>query len=490
MAPLTKLYIDGKFVPSSTGETFEVRNPHSGQVVGISSSASSADCKAAVHAAAKAFKAWEHSNLNDRRDVLLRAADLLASEEYRTKVLEAITEETAGASYWGTFNVMGSINFLRSQAGTVEKLKGEIFPSGTVPGAQAISQRRAMGVIFGIAPWNAPVTLSIRAVAVPILCGNTTILKSSESSPRSQSIVAELFHEAGLPAGVLNFISMSRESAPALTAEIIAHPLVRSINFTGSDRVGKIIAMEAAQHLKPCVLELGGKSPSLVLDDANVAEAAKGIAFGAMAHSGQICMSTERVIVQRGIAEQLMSEIKELCGSLKVGDVANDHSVSLGALFTESSADNIVGMIKEAQASGAELILGDTARQRSLLVPHMLKGVKPGMRVWDRESFGPVIVFAVVESIDEAVDMANASEYSLAASLWTSDLYGAQSIASRIRAGCTNINGPTIHSEPSDGLLGLGGSSGYGRFHIENFTDKRVIVTHPLGRKYPPPFFS
>jgi len=359
-----------------------------------------------------------------------------------------------------------------------------------VPGAQVISERRAMGVVFCIAPWNAPITLTVRAIASPLIAGNTVVLKPSETTPRSQAIVVEILEEAGLPAGVLNFLPMSREAAPGLTAEIIANPLVRNVNFTGGDRVGKIIAMEAAKYLKPCILELGGKAPAVVLNDANISEAAKGLVFGALANSGQICMSTERVIVQSGVAEELISEIKILCEAIKVGDTSVDKSCPVGALFLESSADNIINMIKEAQADGAEVISGGVNREKSLLVPHLIRKVKPGMRLWDRESFGPVMVFSVVETVDEAVDTANTSDYSLAASVWTRDIYAGQGVARRIRAGCTSINGPTVHSEPADGLLGLGGASGYGRFHIENFTDRRSTVIHPPGRKYPPPFFT
>jgi acyl-CoA reductase-like NAD-dependent aldehyde dehydrogenase len=423
--------------------------------------------------------------LNERRDVLLKAAELILLDKYRTKIADAVQEETAAGKLWATFTSVPQANFLRTQAGTVDQLRGEIFPSGSVPGAQVIAQRRAMGVVFGIAPWNAPFALSVRAVAVPILCGNTTILKSSEFSPRSQSIVVELFEEAGLPPGVLNFISMSRENAPALTAEIIAHPAVRCINFTGSDRVGKIIAMEAAKYLKPCVLELGGKAPAIVLDDANIHEAAKAIVSSSMSYSGQICMATARVIVQSGVADKLISEVKELVKSLRAGDVQNDQGVALGALFTEASAKSAIDTVKDAQANGAELILGDASNKGGVVQPHLVKNVKPGMRLWDRETFAPVLSFAVVETIDEAIDMANASDYSLTASLWSGDLYAAQSIAARIHSGYANINGPTVHSEPTDGLVGLGGASGYGRFHIESFTHKRVIVTHPAGRKLP-----
>ncbi|KJA18786.1 hypothetical protein HYPSUDRAFT_144516 [Hypholoma sublateritium FD-334 SS-4] len=493
MAPLTQLYINGNYVPSSSGETFEVRNPFSGDVVGISASAASADCKAAVDAAQQAFKTWEYTSHNDRRDIFLRAADLLSSDKYRAKITQTMAEEAAAAAYWSMTNVIGSTGLFRTQAGMVERLKGEIFPSGTLPGAQVISERRPMGVVFCIAPWNAPITLTVRAIASPLIAGNTVVLKPSETTPRTQAIVVEILEEAGLPAGVLNYLPMSRETAPGLTAEIIANPFVRNVNFTGSDRVGKIIAMEAAKYLKPCILELGGKSPAVVLNDADVSEAAKGLVFGALANSGQacfICMSTERVVVQSGVADGLISEIKTLFEAIKVGDTSVDKSFPVGALFLESSADNIINMIKEAQADGAEVITGDVNRKKSLLVPHLIKNVKPGMRIWDRETFGPVIVFSIVETVDEAVDTANASDYSLAASVWTRDIYVGQGIARRIRAGCTSVNGPTVHSEPADGLLGLGGASGYGRFHVENFTDRRSTVIHPPGRKYPPPFFT
>ncbi|KAF8804740.1 aldehyde dehydrogenase [Phlegmacium glaucopus] len=483
--PFTSLYIDGRNVPASDSETFEVRNPYTGLVVGTAASASSKDCTAAIEAASNAFESWERTNLNERRDIFLKAADLITADKYRTRILEAIRDETSGDAAWGTFNWRGASNFLRTQAGLAYQLRGEIYQSGTAPGAQVIAQRRAMGVCFGIAPWNAPFALTLRAVAAPILCGNTVVLKSSEVSPRSQALVVELFEDSGLPAGVLNLISLSRENAPALTAEIIAHPAVRHINFTGSDRVGKIIAIEAAKHLKPCVLELGGKAPAIVLNDANITDAAKGVVFGAMTHSGQICMSTERVIVQSGIAEQFIDKVKEFAQRLKAGDNVNDPSAHIGAVFAESSAANIVSLIKEAKEQGAEVVLGDISHKGTIIQPHLLRNVTVDMRVWKRETFGPVIVFAVVDTVDEAVETANASEYSLSASLWTSDVFAGQLTASRIRAGCTSINGPTIHSEPTDGLLGLGGASGYGRFHLENFTDKRLIVTHPAGRQYP-----
>jgi len=484
MAPFTPLFIDGQQLPSSDGSTFEIRNPFSKVVVGNSASATSEDCQNAIISAGKAFKTWEHSSLDERCDIFLRAAELLKLDRYKDRILKDVIEETAAApvfAKWGTF----ASGLLHDIATLINELGGVCFPSRRVKGGTVAIERRAMGVILAIAPWNAPVQLTLRAILVPILCGNTVVFRSSENSPRSQAIIFELLQEAGLPAGVFNFISTSRETAPQLTAEMIAHPLVRKINFTGSDRAGRAIAIEAAKHLKPCVLELGGKAPVVVLDDANIDEAAKAIVHAAFLHSGQICMSTERVIIQRGVFDNLRDQICKLARSLKAGNPETEPSVKLGCLFSESSAENVISIIQEAKEAGASVLVGDIARDGAVVQPHVVTDVKPGMKLWDRESFGPVLVLIAADSIDEAVDLANASDYSLTAALWTSDLYLAKSISSRIRSGYVNINGNTIGAETVHGLRGLGGSSGYGRFSVDEFTDQRVVITHPLGASYP-----
>ncbi|KAF7437589.1 hypothetical protein PC9H_004431 [Pleurotus ostreatus] len=489
MPPLTELFINGEYRPSSSEPPiFEVLNPYSHQVVGLCSTASSQDCRDAIEAASRAFVSWEKTSPWHRRDILLKAADLIITEKYKRALITSQCEETAATDGWGYGQWVVAQNFLRTTASMANELKGESFVSGSVVGAQAVTQRRALGVILAIAPWNAALTLTLRTIAVPILCGNTIVFKSSELSPRSQAIVADLFAEAGLPSGVLNIISISPETAPHLTAEIIAHPMIRKIAFTGSERVGRILAMEAAKSLKPCVLELGGKAPVIVLSDANINEAARSIVFGAMAHSGQVCMSSERVIVHQDVAEELLGEVKRLCEGIKAGDPSrsSDRQVKLGALFSEASARNIVSMMQEAVDGGARLVLGDLKHESSVVQPHLLADVNVGMRIWREESFGPVTVFMSVNSIDEAVEMANATTYSLSAALWTTNIHYAMSVAPRIRAGVTSVNGPTFHSEAYVGVVGLGGSSGYGRFDVENFTDKRLILYHPDGeRPYP-----
>ncbi|PIL25162.1 hypothetical protein GSI_13051 [Ganoderma sinense ZZ0214-1] len=287
--------------------------------------------------------------------------------------------------------------------------------------------------------------------------------------------------QAGLPKGVVNFISTSKADAPARVAQIIAHPAVRKVNlkFTGSDRVGRVIAREAAKHLKQCVLELGGKAPVIVLEDADIPQAARAITSSALLHSGQICMSTERVIIQHGVATALVEELTALFRKAKAGDTYADPTANLGPLFMEGSAENVVAMINDAVAQGAKVVVGDRNRQGTIVQPHIVMNAKPGMKLWERESFGPVVAVAVVDTVDEAVDLANACDYSLTSAVWTKDIYTAFEVAGRIHATCANINGPTVHGEFMRDLGGLGGSTGYGHFRVEDWTTVRMTVLHP-----------
>jgi len=323
-----------------------------------------------------------------------------------------------------------------------------------------------------------------------LICGNAVVLKSSELSPRSSQIIVDVLYEAGLPKGALSLIHVAREDAPKIVADIIGHRLIRHINFTGSDRVGKIIAGEAAKYLKPCVFELGGKSAVVVLNDANVEQAARFIIFSAMAHAGQVCMSTERVIVQSTISKPLIKALTSLAGKLRPTPSSSSDTSAitphLPPFTSRIFIDPLYNMIKDATSRGAQLLLGDLKLpppNSSAVQPHILLGVEPGWPIWEQESFGPVFGIKIVPDgeigEEEAVELANKSNYSLMGAVWTEDWKKGMKLGRRIRAGYVHINGPTFGSEPGLGIRGLGGATGYGNFDIENFTQKRVLVLNP-----------
>ncbi|KZT66782.1 ALDH-like protein [Daedalea quercina L-15889] len=455
------LFIDGQEWPASSGASFEVRNPYSNEVVGLAAAATSEDVRDAIAAASRAFPAWEQTPPDARAVVVLKTVDILETAEYKEKLAARLRDELSAADALIQLDTRSSISFVREYAASIVELKGKTNPS-RIPGAYIVVQRRGMGVILVIAPWNVPLSLTFRAVILPILCGNTVDLKSSEATPRSQALAVEILRKAGLPDGVLNFVCIAKAEAPARVAEMIAHPAVRKVNFTGGARVGKLIAMEAVRHLKPCVLELGGKAP--VVSPAAL---------------GQICMSTERVIVLRSVAEQLSAAIQHQFSELKAGGPGHP----LGPLFSQMSPECVIGLVRDAKAAGAEILLGDGTREESIVQPHIITKVTRDMQLWHHEMFGPVVVLVEVDSIEEAIERANDSGYTLMASLWTENIHTAFEVAPHIRSGTININGQTVNSDGR--LVGLGGESGYGRFSVQEFTDARTLIFHLVKPQIP-----
>ena len=311
------MLINGEQTQARDNATFERRNPLDGSVATRAPAATVADAVAAVDAAAKAFPAWSATGPGERRALLMKAAHAL--EAKGEAFAAAIAAETGGSAQWAGFNVHLAAGTLLEAASLTTQISGEVIPSD-VPGSLAMGVRQAAGVVLGMAPWNAPVILGVRAIAVPLACGNTVVLKGSELCPATHGLIVEALIEAGLPKGVVNFVTNAPPNAGDVVEAMIAHPAVRRVNFTGSTRVGKIIAASCARHLKPAVLELGGKAPLLVLDDADLDAAVNAAAFGAFANSGQICMSTERIIVDRKIADEFVARLTTKAKSLPLGD--------------------------------------------------------------------------------------------------------------------------------------------------------------------------
>ncbi|MFM0229649.1 aldehyde dehydrogenase [Paraburkholderia sediminicola] len=482
MQELTML-IGGKAVAAADGATFDRINPVSGDIASRAPSATVADADAAVAAAAAAFPIWSALPPGERRKRLLRAADLM--DKRIGEFISTGAAETGAMANWYDFNVTLSANMLREAAAMTTQIDGSVIPSD-VPGSLAMAIRQPCGVVLGIAPWNAPVILATRALAMPLACGNTVVLKASEICPAVHRLIGSVLHDAGLGDGVVNVLTNAPDDAPAIVERLIANRSVRRVNFTGSTHVGRIIAEQAARHLKPALLELGGKAPLIVLHDADLDEAVSAIAFGAFFNQGQICMSTERVIVDRRIADALVQKLAEKARILKAGDPARADSV-LGSMVSAQSVARIQALVRDAQEQGARLPVGCEA-SGAILQPVIVDGITPQMKLYAEESFGPVVTIQRVDDEDEAIRVANDSDYGLSAAIFSRDVSRALKLAKRIESGICHINGPTVHDEAQMPFGGVK-DSGYGRFgskaSIAEFTDMRWITVQTEPRHYP-----
>ena len=462
------------------GSSFTRRNPLTGEVETTAAAASVEDASAVAAAAAAAFPAWSAVGPNARRALLMKAADAL--EARADAFVDAMMGEIGATEGWARFNLMLAAGVVREAAALTTQIGGEIIPSDK-PGCIAMSLREPVGVVLGIAPWNAPIILGVRAVAVPLACGNTVVLKASEQCPRTHALIAEAFMDAGLPEGAFGLVTNAPQDAAEIVGALIDHDAVRRINFTGSTAVGRIIAKRAAEHLKPCLLELGGKAPLLVLEDADLDEAVKAAAFGAFMNQGQICMSTERIIVVDAIADAFAAKFGEKVVTLGVGD-PREGKAPLGAVVDRKTVDHCRSLIDDALAKGAKLLTGGETTQNVLMPAHVVDKVTPDMKLFRDESFGPVV--GIVRARDEAhaIALANDSEYGLSAAVFTRDTARGLRVARAIRSGICHVNGPTVHDEPQMPFGGVG-ASGYGRFGgkagIDSFTELRwvTIETQP-----------
>ncbi|KFZ19753.1 hypothetical protein V501_00523 [Pseudogymnoascus sp. VKM F-4519 (FW-2642)] len=455
---LGKLYtipaqINGKEVILSPA--FDVHSPINGSLIHRCSSASVADALSAVTAAQAAFPEWRDLPPAAKRDIFLNTAEIFKSRN--EELLKYMIDETGASEFWSDFNITLAADILKDIAGRISSLKGDAPITGN-PGTSAIVYKEPYGVILGIAPWNAPYILGVRSIAYALAAGNTAILKASEFSPRCAWAIADCFRLGGLPAGVLNTIAHFTSSAAAITEALIADSRVQKINFTGSTVVGRIIAETAGRHLKPVLLELGGKAPVIVCEDADLEVAATECAKGAFMHCGQVCMSTEKILVHKDVAAAFEERYRE-----KVVDMFTKQ----GVLINRAAVDRNMRLVRDAVGKGAEVLTGTVEQDHQLPGTHMspivVKGVTEAMELYNTESFGPTVSIIEVETEEEAVRIANDTPYGLTSSVFTEDLRRGLRLAKRIESGAVHINGMTLHDET---MLPHGGvkCSGYGRF--------------------------
>ncbi|WP_334174132.1 aldehyde dehydrogenase [Pseudoxanthobacter sp.] len=476
------LLIGAHSAPAGTAATFDRLDPVTGQLATRAAAARAADVDRAVEAAAAAFPAWSQTGPTERRAILSRAADLLEAKS--AAFVAVCMAETGATAPWIGFNVMLGARILREAAAMTTQIRGEVIPSDK-PGTLAMAVRQPAGVLVGMAPWNAPVILGVRAIAMPIACGNTVVLKASEMCPHTHRMIAEALVEAGLPAGVINVITHAAEDAPEVVAALVTHPKVKRINFTGSTRVGRIIARLAAEHLKPVLLELGGKAPLVVLDDADIGAAVNAAAFGAFMNQGQICMSTERIIVDDAVADAFVAAFAARAKSLPCGDPRGP--VVLGSVVSQATVDRCRDLIADAVAKGAVLAAGG-AGDTTLMPATVVDGVTPEMKLFYEESFGPIVCVVRARDTEHAVALANDTAYGLSSAVFGRDLQRAMAVAGRIEAGICHINGPTVGDEAQMPFGGMK-ASGYGRFGgtaaVAEFTELRWITVEDPQQHYP-----
>ncbi|GAA5973197.1 hypothetical protein JCM11641_006318 [Rhodosporidiobolus odoratus] len=476
-------YVAGKAFHGSGSYT--VKDPHNPDaVLHEVSSIKVEDVPRVLEVAQKAFKVWKRSPVPDRRRIFIKAATLLRDRTHQYADVEY--KETTSSRAWSATELILAAESIEEAAATATvALRGEI--ATTEVDQRAYMERCPYGVVLGCAPWNAPITLGQRSCLQPIMAGNTAILKTSEMSPRTQMIIAEILHEAGLPEGVLSVIHVAPEDAPAVVEAFIANPIIRHVNFTGSTRVGSIIAQLCGKHIKPVVLELGGKAPAIVCEDADLVHAANAIKFGGLFHSGQICMATQTAIVHESVVDEFTAL---LTANYPRAAPNGENGAQLRGLFTEASAKRVEEAVEDALGKGAEIVAGEQKREGNVVQPVLLKGVTAEMRVYREEMFAPVFSILTFKDDEKALHYANDHEYGLAASVFTNDAARGFKLARGIDSGMVHINGATVHDSAQ---MCHGGfkSSGFGRFNgiegIREFTQVKVITFNPPHASYPAP---
>ncbi|KAL6244797.1 hypothetical protein RBB50_008325 [Rhinocladiella similis] len=466
------LIINGKDI--TTEETFPVIGCLSGAEISQCSTVSSQQVVDAVEAAQKAFPSWSATKPSERRDIFLKAADIFAKR--REEMATYIYEEIGASKHYQDFIIGLAIEGLKDTAGRIAgAVTGEV-PISIHKDMRAMVLKRPYGVVLGIAPWNAPYHLGLRSITFPIATGNTAILKGPEFSPRCYWAFSDVFREAGLPDGVLNTLFHRPSDAAAVTEQLISHPAIKKINFTGSSKVGSIISSSAGKHLKPVLMELGGKANAIVLKDADLKNAAMQCTLGAFLNAGQICMSTERILVHTSVANEfkkiLQQTVKQLFGTPETTPV----------LVTAASAERNRRLVDSALSQGAQPLYGNTELAGTLktkMSPVVLTNIDENMDLYGTESFGPSVSLFTFETEEEALELANDTEYGLSASIYTEDLRAGFRVAEGIESGAVHINSMTVHDEfalPHGGVK----KSGFGRFNgyqgLEEFLYYKTVT--------------
>ena len=478
-------YIAGEWKPATSGETMENRNPaNRDEIIGRFASSSAEDVDAAVSAAEEAYRTWRFSSPMSRANILHKAANIL--EARIPEVGRELTREEGKTLKEGIGETTRAVQILRYYAGEAQQPSGEHYPSIN-PHTLLYTSREPLGVVAVVTPWNFPIAIPAWKIAPALAFGNTVVFKPASLTPLTAVRLVEALAEAGLPAGVLNLVT---GSAANVGDPLVRDPRVVAITFTGSNETGADLRRSAAERGTKLQLELGGKNPAIVLADADLEHALGHVVSGSMMSTGQKCTATSRAIVDRRIIDRFTEMLADRIKALKVGDPL-DSETQIGPLIDERAADRVAGEVDSAKQAGAELLvggerLGNGLERGAFVAPALFGGVDPDSRLGQEELFGPVLGVIPVDSMEEAMTVANQVKFGLSASIFTRDLGRALAFARVIEAGVVHVNSETPGAEPQVPFGGMKGSSSYsreqGKAARDFFTQVKTVYIDP-----PPP---
>jgi len=485
VAELFRNFIGGKWVESSSGRTFERRNPATGELIGTFTSSTAADVDAAVEAASKAFKSWRLYPAPKRGEILYRAARIL--EERKEELAREMTQEMGKVFTEAAGDVQEAIDMTYYMAGEGRRMFGQTTPS-ELRNKFNMSVRKPLGVAGLITPWNFPMAIPSWKMTPALIAGNTVVFKPATYTPKLAIRFVEILQEAGIPDGVVNLVLGTGSD---VGDPLVAHPDVPLLSFTGSTETGVQVATEAARRNKRVTLEMGGKNAVIVMDDADLDLAVEGILWGAFGTSGQRCTATSRVIVHRAVKQELEDRLAERAGRMKLGD-GLDPDTDVGPLVSDTQLQNVHRYVDIGKDEGARLVVGGEIRADGDLSkgffhePTIFTDVSRDMRIANEEIFGPVVSLIPVDSLDEAVDIANSVEYGLSASIFTNSVNNTFRAMQDIYTGILYINAGTTGAEIH---LPFGGTKGTGNGHreagtaaLDFYTEWQVIYVDYSGK--------
>lgn len=469
--PTYQYYAGGQWRAAEGNAQFDVYQPYDRAVFAKAAAGGRQEARAAIKSAAEAFPAWSQSTPAERARLFFKAAEIV--KRRRVEIARILAQETGSTISFATFQQDLVAATLEQAAGWVYLPQGQVLATNQSQ-SHSIGVRRPLGVVASFTPWNGANVLSWRATISPVAAGNTVVIKPSEFAPVSAGVMlAEVAHEAGYPPGVINVVTHAPGAAGDIADEFFASPAVRVINLIGGVKTARLLAERAGKTLKRTVFELGGFNPMIILDDVDVDYAAHMATFGSFFHQGQICLNTRRIIIQRRVAEEFLAKFCARTQQLPSGDPLDPKTI-IGPLITPAAIKLVDERVKEAVAQGAKLHTGGSFKGQ-IYEPTILSNVPADVALANEETFGPVVTVEVVDTAEEAVDVANRTMYGLTSTILARDTYKAFELAPRVLCGIVNVNAPTVNDEIHAPMGGVR-DSGWGRTGPESLADFSDLI--------------